>query len=90
MDNRHATIVGNASETAEFSVIGHVKNPGAGSNSNENSANNLEITLLQKFFKEIGHHMENADEIHLTGTGTIQEQFQRHLGNPPPSLKERL
>ena len=83
MDTHHATIVGYDPTTSSFTVLGHAKNPGAGANSNENAAHHLEITLMQKYFKEIGHHLENADEIHLTGTGTIQEQFMRYLGETP-------
>ena len=87
MDNHHATIVGYGPAATEFTVLGHAKNPGAGSNSNENAANNLEKTLVQKYFKEIGHLLVNADEIHLTGTGTIQEQFKNYLGETPQFKK---
>lgn len=83
MDNHHATIVGFDPETADFAVLGHAKNPGAAGNSNENAANNHEITLTHKYFKEIAHFLTNADEVHLTGTGTIQEQFKRWLGDTP-------
>lgn len=80
MDNHHATVVGYETPAAtEFTVIGHAKNPGPGGNSNENAANHLEITLAQKFFKEIGALMVNAEEVHITGTGTIQEQFLHYL-----------
>jgi stalled ribosome rescue protein Dom34 len=80
MDTQHATIIGYQPAATEFSVLGHAKNPGPGSNSNENTSNNLEISLVRKFFKEIGSQMENAEAIHITGTGTIQEQFVRYLG----------
>jgi stalled ribosome rescue protein Dom34 len=83
MDNHHATIVGHDPAAAGFIVLGHAKNPGASGNSNENAANNHEITLQQKYFKEIGRYLENADEVHLTGTGTIQEQFLRYLAETP-------
>lgn len=84
MDNHYATIIGRANATAqEFSVIGHVKNPGADSNSNENAAQNQERTLLQHFFKEITSHMQNAEEVHVTGTGTVQEQFIHYLADTP-------
>ena len=86
MDTHHATIVG-YTPAATFSVLGHAKNPGPGSNSSENAANHLEITLVQKYFKEISHHLVNADEIHLTGSGTIQEQFMRYLGETPQFKK---
>jgi len=83
MDTQHATMVGYDPSVAGFTVLGHAKNPGPGANSNENASNHLEITLVKKYFKEIGRHMENADEIHLTGTGTIQEQFMRYLSETP-------
>ncbi|HEU0137543.1 MAG TPA: hypothetical protein VFQ50_09650 [Flavobacterium sp.] len=81
MDSHHATIVGRDAESAEFNVIGHVKNDGAANNSNENSSNNQEIALTHKFFKDIASKMPNIDEIHLTGTGQIQEQFKKYLAD---------
>ena len=80
MDTHHATIVGREEvETGEFVVLGHVKNNGADRNSNENAANNQEIALTHKFFKEIAMVMPNVDEIHISGTGQIQEQFIKYL-----------
>ena len=87
MDTQQATIVGYTPAATGFTVLGHAKNPGPGSNSNENAANNRERTLVQKYFKEIGRHLENADEVHLTGTGTIQEQFMHYLGETPQFKK---
>ncbi|MCW1926338.1 hypothetical protein OKA05_27545 [Luteolibacter arcticus] len=84
LDSRHATIVGyRDAEATEFSVLGHAENKGAGSNSNENAANNLEKTLLRQYFEKITSYMQNADEIHLTGTGTVQEQFIHYLADTP-------
>lgn len=83
MDTHQATIIGCAPAATEFTVVGHAKNPGAGSNSNENAQHNLEKSLALKYFKEIGRHLVNADEVHLTGTGSIQEQFRRYLGESP-------
>jgi hypothetical protein len=84
MDTHQATIVGYAdTASAEFSVVGHAKNPGADGNSNENAAQNQEKTLQAQFFKEITRHMQNAEEVHVTGTGTIQEQFIHHLAETP-------
>ncbi|HEX8561933.1 MAG TPA: hypothetical protein VF676_03030 [Flavobacterium sp.] len=84
MDSHNAVIVGNENDASgEFTVIGHVKNQGAENNSSENSSNNQEIALTQKFFKEIASKMPNIDEIHLTGTGQIQEQFKKFLGETP-------
>ncbi|WP_395063536.1 hypothetical protein [Flavobacterium sp.] len=82
MDTHNATIIGRKdSDTSEFTVLGHVKNIGADGNSNENAANNQEIALTQKFFKEIAIKMPNIDQIHITGTGQIQEQFMKFLAD---------
>ncbi len=84
MDSHHATIVGRENiDTGAFAVLGHVKNDGPNSNSNENAANNQEITLTHKFFKEIAVKMPNIDEVHITGTGQIQEQFIKFLADTP-------
>lgn len=80
MDSHNATIVGNSpTENKEFQILGHVKNAGPDNNSNENAANNQEIALTHKFFKEIASKMPNIDEIHITGTGQVQEQFIKFL-----------
>ena len=84
MDNHHATVVGRETpEAVGFTVLGHVENPGPEKNSNENAANHQEKALVQKYFKEIGNLMGNVDEVHLTGTGTIQEQFTHYLADTP-------
>jgi len=84
MDSHNATIVGKEdSDNGEFIIIGHVKNAGPDSNSNEKTSNNQEIGLTHKFFKEIASKMPNIDEIHLTGTGQIQEQFIKFLAETP-------
>lgn len=84
MDNHHATIIGHADVAdEEFSVLGHANNPGAAGNSNENAAHNQEKTLQAQFFKEITRHMQNAEEVHVTGTGTVQEQFIHYLAETP-------
>ena len=80
MDSHNATIIGKEDvDNGEFIVLGHVKNDGPDNNSNENASNNQEIALTQKFFKEIASKMPNMDEIHVTGTGQIQEQFIKFL-----------
>ena len=80
MDTHTAIIIGREEvETGEFVILGEVKNNGADRNSNENAANNQEIALTHKFFKEIALVMPNVDEIHITGTGQIQEQFIKYL-----------
>ncbi|MEY3895872.1 MAG: hypothetical protein RLZZ214_1392 [Verrucomicrobiota bacterium] len=84
MDTHHATIVGFAEAAAgEFSVLGHADNAGAAGNSNENTAHNQEKTLQNQFFKKITSFMQNAEQVHVTGTGTIQEQFIHYLAETP-------
>ena len=80
MDTHHATIVGRENvDSGDFVVLGHEKNVGQGGNSNENAANNAERDSLQKLFKSITAHMQNADQVHVTGTGVAQEQFIKFL-----------
>lgn len=82
MDTHYATIVGKENtDDADFKILGTVKNSGADNNSNEHAANNHEVTLKQKYFKEIAALMPNIDEIHVTGTGQIQEQFIKFLAD---------
>lgn len=84
MDSQNATIVGKENvDNGEFVVLGHVKNAGPDNNSNEKTSNNQEISLTQKFFKEIASKMPNIDQIHITGTGQIQEQFINFLTETP-------
>ena len=84
MDTQHATVaVKKSPESKDFVILGHVKNPGAERNSSENAANHQEIALTHKFFKEIAAMMPNADEIHVTGTGQVQEQFIHFLSDTP-------
>jgi hypothetical protein len=76
LDSNQATIVGRELvDAGDFIVLGQATNEGQGSNSNENTGNNAEQTLQQKFFKEITSLMLNAEEVHVTGTGISQEQF---------------
>lgn len=82
MDSHHATLVGReAIDNGEFIILGHVKNNGPDKNTSENAENNQEIALTQKFFKEIAIKMPNIDQIHITGTGQIQEQFIKFLAD---------
>ena len=84
MDSQQAIIVGRAQvDAGEFVILGHAKNAGQGSNSNENAAHNAERTLQQKYFKEIAGYMLNVEEVHVTGTGKEQEQFMHFLANTP-------
>ncbi len=84
MDTHHAIVVGRANaDTQEFSVLGYAGNAGAEPNTSEKSEHNDEKTLQHKFFKEILTHMQNAEEVHLTGTGTSQEQLMHYMADTP-------
>jgi stalled ribosome rescue protein Dom34 len=84
MDTHHATIIGRADASSEeFSVLGHASNAGAEGNSSEHTMQNQKRTLQSQFFREITGHMPNAEEIHVTGTGTVQEQFIHYLAETP-------
>jgi stalled ribosome rescue protein Dom34 len=84
MDAHHATVVGRANaETEDFTVLSKTANAGAEHNTSEKNEHNDERTLQHKFFKEILSFMQNAGEVHLTGTGTSQEQLMRYMKNTP-------
>ncbi|MDQ3141791.1 MAG: hypothetical protein M3Q56_06040 [Bacteroidota bacterium] len=84
MDTHHASITGRENiDHGDFVILGTVRNPGADNNSDEHASNNHEIALTHKFFKEITAIMVNIDEIHVTGTGQIQEQFIKFLADTP-------
>jgi stalled ribosome rescue protein Dom34 len=84
MDSHQAIIVGRENlGTGNFVILGSEKNAGDTGNSNENASNNNEKTLRQVFFKEISAHMQNVDELHVTGTGQVQEQFIRYMADTP-------
>jgi stalled ribosome rescue protein Dom34 len=88
MDSQNATVVGRAQvDTGNFVIISHTKNKGKAGNSNENASNNSDKTLQQKFFKEIGSHMQNVEEVYVTGPGKEQEQFIRFLSETPQFKK---
>jgi stalled ribosome rescue protein Dom34 len=84
MDSHQATIIGREKlKSGEFVVLAHAMNAGSKSNSNENTSNNSIKTLRQTFFKKISSHMQNIDELHVTGTGQVQEQFVRYMAETP-------
>ena len=84
MDSHQATIVGKENvDSGKFVILGHEKVDDQFSHSNENAANNAERDMLQKLFKNITAHMQNVDELHVTGTGTAQEQFINYLSETP-------
>lgn len=84
MDSHHATIVGRENiDSGDFVVLGHETVDGQGYNTSKNAANNAERDLLRKLFKSITAHMQNVDELYVTGTGTVQEQFINYLSETP-------
>lgn len=87
MDSHQAIIVGRENETGGFVILASEKNADSTGNSNENASNNNEKTLRQVFFKEISAHMQNIDELHVTGTGQVQEQFVRYMADTPQFKK---
>ena len=77
MDTHHATIVGRATAaTEDFTVLAIAGNAG-------DEQNNSEKNQQHKFFKEILSHMQNAEEVHVTGTDTSQEQLRRYMADTP-------
>ena len=85
MDTHHATIVGKENVTnGAIEVIAHVKVVQLSPNSSEKNFNNEQRTLQGKYFKEIITHLQNATQIHITGTGQVQEQFKHYLAADAP------
>jgi stalled ribosome rescue protein Dom34 len=84
MDTHQATIVGRENvDSGKFVILGHEKVDDQFVHTNENAANNADRDLMRKLFKNITAHMQNVDELHLTGTGTAQEQFINYLKETP-------
>lgn len=81
MDSENATVVKNHDiESAyKFFVCDPVKRDVQHGNSSEKNAKNVEQTNTAKFFKDLEQLITNTQELYLTGTGTIQEQFKNHL-----------
>ena len=84
MDTQHAIVVGRENiESGSFVVLAHEKSMEMGNNLSEKGTSNAENNALHKLFKSISAHMPNVDEVHVTGTGTAQEQFISFLGQTP-------
>lgn len=81
MDSENAIVVKNHDiESAyKFFLCNPVKREVQHGNSSEKNANNVEQTNTAKFFKDLENLITNTQELYLTGTGTIQEQFKNHL-----------
>ncbi len=84
MDTHQAIIVGRANASAEdFTVLAVAGDAGAEHTTGEKNQQHDEKSSQHKFFKEILSHMQNAEEVHLTGTGTAQEQLMRYMAGTP-------
>ena len=84
MDSEKATVVGRENiDEGNFSVVGSAEKVIRGGNSNENATNNAEKSDLEKYFKGILSHMQNVDELHVTGPGQVQENFINFLKDTP-------
>jgi stalled ribosome rescue protein Dom34 len=83
MDTQVARIAGRKDiDSGDFVILGVITKPVADNNQGD-AGNHHEISLTQKFFKEIAAKMPNIDEIHITGTGQAQEQFIKFLAESP-------
>ena len=68
MDSHQAIVVGRENvDSGDFKILAHVD--GGADHS--------------KLFKQITSHLQNAEEVHITGTGDYQEQFIHHLSATP-------
>lgn len=84
LNTNHAIIVGREEEeNSDFKIIGEEFSEGTHKNSNENTGNNAVHNAQLKLFKNITSHMQNVDELHITGTGVAQEQFMHYLSETP-------
>ena len=84
MDKEQAIIVGRENlETGDFKVIAQVKGNHTPSNSNEKNEHQHAQSMQLKYFKEITSHMQNAEVVHVTGYGEVQEQFNHFLADTP-------
>jgi stalled ribosome rescue protein Dom34 len=81
MDTEKAIVVKNhdAQNAFKFFLCSPVKAEIQHGNSSENAGNNAERTNRVKFFKEIEHLLTNSQEVYVTGPGTVQEEFKKHL-----------
>ena len=88
LNSNHAIIVGREGEgKSDFKIIGEEFSDNTPNNSNENTGNNAVRNSQLKLFKSIASHMQNVDELHITGTGVSQEQFMNYLSETPKYKK---
>ena len=84
MDSHHAVIVGSDdSEAGTLAVLAHVNGEEISPSPSNKNENNQKTMLQAKFFKEIATHLQNATQLHATGTGQAQEQFLHYLAATP-------
>jgi len=84
IDSQHATVVGRANgDSGEFVILAHEQSDRHQHSSSESITHHAEIDSLRKLFKNISAHMENTDEVYVTGTGVAQEQFIHFLAEEP-------
>ena len=84
MDTHQAIIVGRANgATEDFTVLAVAGDAVAEHNAAEKNQRQDESKSQHQFFKEILSHMQNAEEVHLTGTGTSQEQLMHYMADTP-------
>jgi stalled ribosome rescue protein Dom34 len=80
MDSHSAIIVGKENvDSGKFVILGHEKVDDQFVHTSESGVDNAERDLLHQLFKDITAHMQNVDELHVTGTGIAQEQFINYL-----------
>lgn len=83
MDTHKATVVGaTAPEFEKWEILAHVEAERSTAKGERNE-NNQEQNIMAKFLKEISSHLTNANQVHITGTGTAQEQLINHLSETP-------
>ena len=84
LDTRQAVIVGKEnSEEDQLAVLATVAADDIPGNTSEKNHNHHERTVQLKYFKAIAVHLQNATQIHVTGTGQVQEQFIHWLEETP-------
>jgi stalled ribosome rescue protein Dom34 len=81
MDTQDAVIVAKNEEAKTISVLAAVKGEINSSGPGEKAEHNQKKALQLKYFKEIAAHLQNAEYIHITGTGQAQEQFIHYLAD---------
>jgi stalled ribosome rescue protein Dom34 len=75
MDTQNARIAGRKDiDSGDFVMLGSVSNE---------TSDQQSPSASSRYFKDIANKMPNIDEIHITGTGQVQEQFMKFLADTP-------